>query len=288
MRIAFKFDPSSKGNWRASENRAIQAFEQGTKKAKKGCEVICSPRIEDPSQYDMVGIFGVRNKDLICACQEASVPFVYFDKAYNRDKKWWKLSVCAHHPTKYIGMLGNPDDRRKAQRWDYKPWRKLSTKSHILIAGSSLKYHNLYELPHPTKYWTMIVKELKLLTNRRILYRPKKSWQDATPIAGTEFSKADSIIDDLRGAHCMITHGSNACFEALQEGIPAIVLGNGVTRPISSSVINEYHIETPIEAQDAGKDMVLNNLAYFQWSVEELSTGIFWKTVDACLRIRGF
>lgn len=286
MRIGFQVDLEAKGGWNLQELQATKAFEEGTDAVRRGFRVIREQRIDDPTAYDMVGFFGVTNSRLIRECQEKKVPFLYFDKAYNRTKGWWKMSVCAHHPTRFLNRLSCPDNRRKVQRWEYQPWRKLTPNGHILLAGSSAKYHLLYELPHPTEYWTEIVAQLKAVTDRKILYRPKKSWREATPIAGTEFSKANQIQDDLKGAHCMITHGSNACFEALIEGVPSIVLGDGITAPISSLNLSKSNVDIPYECYKTSRDMILNNLAYFQWHVAELRTGIFWDHVEKCLEIQ--
>lgn len=286
MRICFQVDLGAKDGWNLAELQATKDFEEGTKRARPEYRVIREQRIEDPSTYDMVGFFGVANVGLMKQCLAKKVPFLYFDKPYNRIKfKWWKMSIWGHHPTKFLNRLNRPDDRRKVQGWEYKPWRKPTEKGHILLAGSSNKYHKLYDLPHPTEYWVDVAAELRKVTDRLILYRPKKSWKEAIPIDGTKFSTEPSIIDDLRGAHCMITHGSNACFEALLEGIPTIMLGEGITAPISSQIITAETIEKPYEASSTARDMILNNLAYFQWETSDLKAGRFWPTIDDCLRI---
>lgn len=283
MRIGFKVDSDADGKWSKMEYRCAEHFKRGTQLKRPQHEVVFDADIADPSQYDIVCMFGVKKRELIFKCIETGTRFFYFDKSYNRNKTWWKISVCNHHPTKYLSRLRKPRDRRDMQGWRCAQWRPYTEKGHILIAGSSAKYHLLYKLDDPTSYWTMIIKELRTITERKILYRPKKSWQDATPIEGSEFSKAEFIEDDLKGAHCMITHGSNSCFEALLEGIPAIVLGNGITEPISSASITETTIRDPHKCTDAAKDLILNNLAYFQWHLNEIEGGQMWDTLDECL-----
>lgn len=283
MRIGFKVDPTAKDGWDRLELQCANAFAQGTARVHHEHEVIFDKDLSDPTKYDIVAMFGVKKRDLFLKCVETGTRFFYFDKAYNRNKTWWKLSVNAHHPTKFLSQIKRSSDRRDKQGWHCKKWRPYSENGHILIAGSSGKYHKLYGLDDPTEYWTMIIKELRGMTDRKILYRPKKSYHEARPIEGSEFSKAPEIEDDLEGAHCMITHGSNSCFEALLEGIPAIVLGSGITEPISSASITETTIRDPHKCTDAAKDLILNNLAYFQWHINELSMGIMWPTLNECL-----
>lgn len=285
MRIGFKVDPNASDGWNLLELRCAKAFEKGLRRQGVACEFYYDGSILDPTAYDVVAIFGVKNQDTLFRCVDTGTKFLYFDKAYNRNKSWWKISVCGHHPTRFLPVLRKPRDRRVAEGWHYKQWRPKTDKGHILIAGSSGKYHKLYELDDPTAYWTSIIKEIRNITDRKILYRPKKSWREATPIKGSEFSKAEKIEDDLKDAHCMITHGSNSCFEALMEGIPAIVLGSGITAPISSGILTEETIANPYEADVSARDLILNNLAYFQWSMQEIELGYPWGTIDQCLSL---
>lgn len=279
-----------RGGWQDLDTQLVEAFRKGC--AKQGIKVRTVKKIERVTDYEAMAIIGVRNGPLIKECQKYSIPFVYFDKAYNRQRSWWKISYNAHHPTKHLMEIARPDDRSIEQGWGCWPWRNTTEKGHILLAGSSLKYHLLYGLQEPTEYWTSIVNYLKEYNRAReeagkprrtILYRPKKSWKEAVAIPGTEFSKKNRIIDDLQGAHVMITHGSNSCFEALCGGTPTIVLGDGITKPISSTTLGD--LDTPYEATGEQRSKLLDNLAYFQWSVKEVEESRFYATMAECMSL---
>ena len=72
----------------------------------------------------------------------------------------------------------------------------------------------------------------------------------------------------------MVTFGSNACFDAVLQGIPSVVIGNGVAKPISSVSIGA--IESPYLAKDGERAQWLHRLAYCQWSMAEMASGEAW------------
>lgn len=232
---------------------------------------------------DVSVMCGVKSRELWKAHARAGVALIYQDKGYSRHSRdddiraweYWRVAVNAHQPTAKF-KPGYPSDRRDALGWTFKPWRKEGR--HIVIAGSSAKYHAFYDLRDPTDWASKLVKQIEGLTTRPIVYRPKPSWKEAVEIRGTTFSTGDEgIADVLQDAHVLLTHGSNACFEAMLAGVPTIVLGDAVAKPISSTAIEE--IESPRLAEDKDRDELLNFLAYQQWTLAEMAAGEAWKNI---------
>lgn len=252
--------------------------------ARHGCRVSTTMLGEnyDSAEYDVACLVGVKSRTLYEHHHRAGIHVLYFDKGYSRHKsaravggwEYWRVSVDAHHPTAMLGSLAMPDDRWRRLGLEAKPWRRRKH-GHVLIAGSSAKYHDFYGLKHPTSWTRKLVGEIREHTDREIVYRPKPSWRDAEPVRGTRFSKLPETIDDvLAECNVMVTHGSNACFEAMIAGVPSVILGDAVARPISSTEIAE--IETPRMADDAERMRLLANLAYFQWTLPEMASGECW------------
>lgn len=232
---------------------------------------------------DVAVMVGVKSRELFHAHARAGVQLVYLDKGYARHSRtdsirgweYWRAAVNGHQPTgKY--RADYPDDRRREIGWIFEPWRESGT--HIVIAGSSQKYHDFYDLKGPTDFVSKLSKEINGYSLREIVYRPKPSWKDAVPVHGTRWSgNEEGIADVLRGAHALVTHGSNACFEAMLMGIPSVVLGEAVAKPISSTEISE--IENPRLARDKERTALFNFLAYHQFTMEELAKGAGWATL---------
>jgi hypothetical protein len=236
------------------------------------------------SDFDYACMVGVKSKTLWGKMKAQGVKPIMFDKGYVRSKydgawRYWRVSVGMHHPT--VGALTReyPTDRFDALQLPIQRWRKEDRNKHVLYAGSSEKYHNFYGLPHPTDYARRIIKGIRGVCARRIVYRPKPSWSEAVPIRAASFSKnGESIGADLTRAHCLVTHGSNACFEAALMGIPSIILGQGVMKPISSTRLVD--IEKPLMGD---RYPILCALAYHQWTLDEMRSGEAFNTIKELL-----
>lgn len=82
-------------------------------------------------------------------------------------------------------------------------------------------------------------------------------------------------------AHILVTHGSNACLDAMMAGIPSIILGPGVMGPISSRDLAD--LEHPRMAGKAERSQLLANLAYHQWTEAEMASGLAWGVIRGWL-----
>lgn len=248
-----------------------------------GHEVEILNRHEVTTDCDVACMVGVKSLNLYRHMQDAGVHTLMFDKGYDRARaggcwKYWRLSLDAHHPTATTLLSkAYPHDRFSRLGFEVKPWRKKG--GHILIAGSSEKYHNFYGLPNPTSYAMNLVRQIREHTDRPIIYRPKPSWSGARPIPGTQYSHAkDSLAAALDGCHAVVTHGSNLCFEAALAGIPTIVLGDAVMKPISSTEISEIKKPKMLDRLP-----ILNALGYHQFSFAEFQSGEAFETIGEWL-----
>lgn len=234
---------------------------------------------------DVAVMVGVKSRELFRAHWDAGVHTVMIDKGYARHalpgpiKLWeyWRVAVDAHHPTSRLMSVARPFDRIERVNLPLLPWRRKGR--HIVIAGSSQKYHDFYDLRDPTQWTRKLVKQIEgLELGREIVYRPKPSWREAVPVEGTRYSQPPENIEDvLQGAQCLVTHGSNACFEAVVMGIPCVVLGDAVAKPISSTTVEE--VADPKMVSPSVRWQWLANLAYCQWTMSEFASGEAWATV---------
>ena len=240
---------------------------------------------EEADVYCMVG---VKSHKLFSQAMNAGKHVVFLDKGYFRHRgagrgwEYWRVAVDDHHPTGYVGKA-----KHTSRRWDIiagrrdvsiPEWNDRGSGGHIIYAGSSAKYHTFAGLPYPTRYAEDVVKKLSKLSNRMIVYRPKPSWQAAEPVAGTSYSpREDSIHKLLRGAWCLVTAGSNAAFDAILAGVPAIILGNAIARPISSTSLDD--IENPRLATKEEVEQWLYNIAWCMFTEQEMRDGLAWRVI---------
>lgn len=234
---------------------------------------------------DAVCMVGVKSREVFNAYRRAGKRIIYLDKGYSRHRveglartwEFWRVSVGDHHPTATLMSVDRPFDRLERLKLDIKPWR--ASGETLVIAGSSEKYHQFYGLVGPTKYATGLVSKLrKRGWTGEIVYRPKPSWRDAVAIPGTRFSPGkEALTKLLESAHVLVTHGSNACFEAAIAGVPSIILGEAVAKPISSTSLRQ--LQQPMMVSDDLRRQWLANLAYCQWTLAEIESGEAWNII---------
>lgn len=151
-----------------------------------------------------------------------------------------------------------PDDRWKALKTDIWPWAR--TGRHIVVAEPSPTYERF----HGIEGWTeRTVAALKQLTDRPIVQRDKEMQR---------FGR--KLHEDLKGAHCLVTHGSNAAVEAVIMGCPVFVHPDSAAALVGRC--NLVRIEEPIYPD---RQPWLNSLAYSQFNEAELVDGTLWDLI---------
>lgn len=241
--------------------------------ARTGDEITVLPNdVPEPVEADVAVMVGLKSIDFRNRCKAMGQRVLTFDKGYARKEDWWRVSIDRHQPTHYLMTLDRPDDRMKIAGWKFKPWRAGHPDAPVIIAGGGRKYYEAHDLPEPVDYVTQIVDTIRSSgCKRKIWYRPKPSMADAWPVHGTVLSRHKSIYDVLSGAHALITFGSNACFEAMMCGVPSIVLGDAIMRPVSS--VDLGAIKAPRMCPEIERVSLLSTLAYCQFRVSEIASG---------------
>jgi len=201
---------------------------------------------------------------------------VYVDLGYWGRKEggsyagYHKIAVNSRHPDKYFRNRDMPSDRFDHFGLPIKPWKKDG--KHILVAGMGAKAAPI-EGFKPSEWEEAAVKEIKRYTDRPIIYRPKPSWSDPIPIEGTRFSHRNQSLEEvLENCWAVVSHHSNACVDALMEGVPAFCY-HGVAKPMGLQEL--ALIEQPLYPDD--RQQWCANIAYTQWKVDEIQSGAMWR-----------
>lgn len=237
-------------------------------------------------------IMGVVKREILWDHQEKRVPLLYFDKGYCRDRlplnggsvpAWWRMCWQDVHPTAYLMAQARPADR----------WERMglilaepgAPAEHIVIIGSSAKFHLTMRIDEPTAWAAQITKEVnRLLPATKVIYRPKPSWKYAVPVDGAVFDHGHktTLASALNGASCSVTYGSIGCVDSIISGVPCIVLGNAVAAPICGNYLKDvgfaYWAPRPAREQWAA------NLAYCNFTPAEIGDGTAWKILKEQMR----
>jgi hypothetical protein len=202
---------------------------------------------------------------------------IYVDLGYwgrregGRFTGYHKVAVNSRHPTAYFRKPQH--DRKRISHFPdllASPWQ--TTGHHILLAGMGDK-GALAEGYQPEQWERQAIDIIRGATERPIVYRPKPSWKKAQPIPGcqTVDSKTRPVELDLANAWAVVTHHSNVAVDGLVAGIPAFCTA-GLAAPMSSQKLDR--IERP-EYPD-GRDAWMADIAYTQWTPEEMASGLCW------------
>ncbi len=153
-------------------------------------------------------------------------------------------------------LLDVPNDRFKSLDLKIEDY-KLNGKDIIVLPPSSYWgfYYNVNILQ-----WTYKVKnKLKKYTDKNIIIKSKTN----THIPLSEY---------LNNAYALVHYSSMGAIESLIRGIPVITLGPSFLKNYTSNTIEEIENIKLIE-----REKLFANLAYNQFSYEEIKTGFVWK-----------
>jgi len=152
-------------------------------------------------------------------------------------------------------MWDVPADRWQAASTPLWPWSRAG--SHIVVAEPSPTYQRF----HGIEGWTeRTIKALRAKTDRKIIVRDKEM-----QAAGHRLSR------DLKGAHCLVTHGSNAAVEAAIMGCPVFVHQDSAAALVGRT---DLEIEDPLYPD---REAWVRSLAYSQFNERELIDGTLWR-----------
>jgi hypothetical protein len=129
---------------------------------------------------------------------------------------------------------------------------------HIVVAEPSPTYQASHGIEGWLRRTTIALREM---TKRKIVVRGKECQRP--------------LGDDLRNAHCLVTHGSIAAVEAVILGCPVFVHPDSAASLVGLTDLNK--IETPIYPE---RERWLHSLAYSQFSEPELVDGTLWRLLD--------
>lgn len=189
--------------------------------------------------------------------QKTSRNFIYWDRGYfmrqgatalprPKDNGYYRAHLNSFQMQSIRDV---PDDRLKSCRLKVSPWRESG--KHIVVATPTPTYADFHDI----KYWTdAAVAKIRSITSRPIRVRHKAS----------KFT----LQEDLRNAHALVTHGSNAAVESIILGVPVFVDSSSAASLVGKTDINE--IEDPIMPD---RTAWLNALAYGQYTETELLNG---------------
>lgn len=153
-------------------------------------------------------------------------------------------------------------------------------KGYVLICGQIPWDAQLQHLPNYKKWLINLVTDIKKYTNRKIVYRPHPKQKSSNPMSvtmlhGTTTSKVPTLEEDIKKAWVVLSFNSNSLVEALLEGVPFFSFDSGsMVHDIANHELSK--IETPTFPDSQTRMQTLYDIAYSQYTLDEIESGVFW------------
>lgn len=198
------------------------------------------------------------------------LPVLVIDAGYVSRKHYWSLGWGGINGRADFRNAGAPGDRwrKVVNRPSVQPWRRKG--DHIVIMGQVRGDAALQGMDFDT-WLTRTVEELRSLTKRRLVFRPHPKDKAHGADAPLQIDDGD-IAGSLAGAWAAVTHNSTSGVDAALAGIPVFAddLGS-IAWPIANRMLAS--IENPATPN---RTRWLNELAYAQWTSQEMAEGLPW------------
>lgn len=189
----------------------------------------------------------------------------------------WKVGLNGINRDAYFGDMGNSSDRSAVLGLELKPWRKDG--EYILICGQHDRSQQWENQP-PVSRWLMdTIDTLQQHSKRDIVLRPHPRCrmpaielqyrgvyrQEPKLVTGTY----DDFDLTFERAHAVVNWSSGPGVHAVLNGVPAFVGPNSLAYDVANHHLQ--HIEYPGHAD---RTQWLNDLAWTEYSVEEIASGL--------------
>ena len=192
----------------------------------------------------------------------------------------WKVGLNGINRDAYFGdYMGHDSSRSDLLKLKVKPWRTEGT--HILICGQHDKSLQWKNMPRMSNWFLQTYDEIRKHTERPIIFRPHPRCrlehierglkhvyrQEPQHVSGTY----DDFDMQFNNIWATISYSSNPGIHSIISGVPSFVSNHSLAYPVANDIDFLHDIENPLMPD---RQEWLNDYAYTEWTVEEISQGL--------------
>ena len=228
---------------------------------------------------DVAVLYGLwdNSREIIKKHISAGKKTLFFDLGYwgrhegGRLEGYHRIAINDYH-AKFEVDHSCPSDR--FDHFDIKTKEFRSFGDYVLLCGQSEKAAWVYGLK--AEEWEIsVVRRIREITDLPIYYLPKNSWKDKKPIPRTRYCHGE-LSDYLGDCAYVVTHHSNSGVHALAAG-KNLYAADGIATSLSNCTALDNMVNGVVYPGEELRDKFLHNVAYWQWSVNELRSGAMWE-----------
>ncbi len=217
-----------------------------------------------------------KNKSIWQRNMEQSKPTVVLEVGGIRRGTTWKVGINGINREAYFGESGNDSTRATKLGLSLRPW-DLGGRD-IILCGQHDRSHQWRDMPPMSKWILDTIKTIRAQTARPIIFRPHPRCRlpgiehEFINVKRQEPIKVPNSYDDfdfnLHNTYAVVSWTSNPGIHAVLNGVPAVVGPASLAYDVAEhSVENINNPNTPDRTQ------WLNDYAYTEWTVDEISSG---------------
>jgi hypothetical protein len=194
---------------------------------------------------------------------------IVIESGYIKRDKYYSVGYGGLNGRADFNNKDCPPDRWKDLGLDLKDYRGQG--EHILLCGQ-VPWDAAVQHIDYNKWCLDVVDEIKSVTDRPIIFRPHPKFSVGNVFTNVKTSNNARLIDDLRNCWAAVALSSNALVESVIEGVPVFACDKGaMSLDVSNDIID---LENP---KLYNREQWAYNLAYTQWTREEMVEGLPWK-----------
>ena len=236
--------------------------------------------------YDVAVIWSVlwngrmtKNKQIWDINRQLGKPVIVLEVGGMQRGTTWKVGLNGINRDAYFGDVGNSSDRVTLLNLEVKPWR--SNGDYILIAGQHNKSLQWQGMPSMSNWFLQTYDEIRKHSDRPIIFRPHPRCrlehierglkhvyrQEPRHVNGT-YDDFDMGFDNIWAT---ISYSSNPGIHSVIAGVPSFVSTHSLAYDVGNDIDFLHDIENPVMPD---RTQWLNDYAYTEWTVEEISQGL--------------
>lgn len=250
----------------------------------RGCSVLGHDVVWNDNDSDVDVIWSVlwhgrmaKNQSIWQRNMAQSKPTVVLEIGGIKRGTTWKVGLNGINRDADFGRMGNDDSRAALLGLELKPWSNIG--ENILLCGQHERSEQWRDMPRMSKWVSDTIDEIRKYTDRQIIFRPHP--RCPLPAIEHEFHNVirqtprqtpntyDDFDIDYSNVWATISWSSNPGIHSILNGVPAFVGPSSLAFDVANFDLS--NIENPIRPPREGW---LNDYAYTEWTVEEISSGL--------------
>jgi hypothetical protein len=264
----------------------FEAFAQGC--GQQGHEVVYNSFDADVAVIWSVLWHGrmTGNKKVWDTFRAKNKPVIVLEVGAIKRNILWKVGINGINRDATFGTDRNDSVRANLLGLKLEPWKEQD--GHILICTQHDKSEQWATQPSIVNWVLDVIEHIRTQTNRKIIVRPHPRCklngiqhefnnvvlQKPIYIEGTY----DDFNLNLDNTYALVNWSSNPATEAVMNGVPVYVSEHSLSYDVGNPIFGDYN-----NPKKPDRQQWLNDLAYTEWSVPEISQGIQLKRLTSFL-----